>query len=433
MRMPDIIAKKRDGERLSESEIRWFIDGYTKDSIPDYQVSALLMAIYFQGMTQEEASVLTRAMAESGEQLDLSSIEGIKVDKHSTGGVGDKTTLILAPLVAALGIPVAKMSGRGLGHTGGTIDKLEAFTGFQTEISQKKFIELVNTHKLALAGQSGNLTPADKKLYSLRDVTATVNSTPLIASSVMSKKIAAGADAIVLDVKAGSGAFMSTVEEAAELAESMVGIGKSLNRRTMALITNMDQPLGRMIGNTLEVKESLDVLRGEGPEDIYELSVLLAAHMAVLGGKVTEPEEGRRLIEDAIRSGAALEKMREFIGNQGGDPTMVDRPDLLKEAEYKIEVKATSTGYVRKMETELIGRAAMWLGAGRSTKTDTIDHSVGIELKKKVGEKVEMGEPLAVLHSNTLQPTEAKKLVEEAYSLTGQPVEKPELVHGTIY
>ncbi|WP_240377729.1 pyrimidine-nucleoside phosphorylase [Bacillus piscicola] len=433
MRMVDIITKKRDGEELEESEVRWFIQEYTGGRIPDYQAAAFLMAVYFKGMTQDEAAVLTSAMAASGDCLDLSSIQGVKVDKHSTGGVGDKTTLILGPLVAALDIPVAKMSGRGLGHTGGTIDKLETFAGLRTEFNHQEFVELVNRNKLAVAGQSGNLTPADKKLYALRDVTGTVNSIPLIASSVMSKKIAAGADAIVLDVKYGSGAFMKDTADAKQLAEAMVEIGCSLDRHTVAVISNMDQPLGSFVGNALEVKEAVETLRGEGPADIHELSVELAAHMAVLGGRAADQQEGRCLIEEVMKNGKALAKMKQFIEGQGGDPKLVEQLELLPKAAYEIEVTSTSAGYVKAMHTAAIGRAAMVLGAGRRTLEDRIDHSVGIELHKKIGDYVEEGEPLASLHSNEADVSEVINTVRTAYLFTDTKIAPPPLIFATIH
>lgn len=432
MRMVDIITDKRDGKELPQEAIEWFINEYTKGGVPDYQAAAFAMAVYFKGMTQSEAAALTFAMAASGDQLDLSAVEGVKVDKHSTGGVGDKTTLILGPIVAALGIPVAKMSGRGLGHTGGTIDKLEAFTGFQTEISQDEFIKLVNQNKIALAGQSGNLTPADKKLYSLRDVTGTVNSIPLIASSVMSKKIAAGADAIVLDVKTGSGAFMESVEEARELAGAMVDIGKSLDRKTMAVISDMNQPLGRFVGNALEVKEAIDTLNGKGPKDLHDLSVTLAAHMVVLADKAANLEEAVKLVEQVINNGEALKKMKQFIEAQGGDASSVDDSSLLLSASHLIEVTSEKDGFVSGMKASEIGRAAMTLGAGRATKDDEIDYAVGIELQKKIGDRVQAGDVLAVLHANQTDASEASAIVREAYEYSDSEVVPEPLIHDTI-
>ncbi|KIL48990.1 pyrimidine-nucleoside phosphorylase [Jeotgalibacillus alimentarius] len=409
MRMVDIIEKKRNGQELSTEEINFVIEGYTNETIPDYQVSALLMAIYFEGMSQSERADLTMAMVESGDQIDLSAIEGIKVDKHSTGGVGDTTTLILGPLVAAVGVPVAKMSGRGLGHTGGTIDKLEAVPGFHVELSSDEFTRLVNEEKLAVIGQSGNLTPADKKLYALRDVTATVNSIPLIASSIMSKKIAAGADAIVLDVKTGAGAFMKDEAQARELAEAMVKIGNNVGRQTMAVISDMSQPLGFAIGNALEVKEAIDTLKGEGPEDLTELCLVLGSHMVVLSEKAKTHEEARKMLEDAIDSGEALNRFKAFLKGQGGDASVVDDPAKLPQAEHKIELPAKSSGKVSRIIADNVGTAAMWLGAGRATKESEIDLAVGLMLKKKVGDEVKEGESLVTIYANDLSEVEKVK------------------------
>ncbi|KJB88725.1 thymidine phosphorylase [Paenibacillus sp. E194] len=400
MRMVDLIAKKRDGKELTTEEINFVIDGYTKGDIPDYQVSAFAMAIYFQDMTERERADLTMAMVNSGETIDLSAIEGVKVDKHSTGGVGDTTTLVLAPLVAALDIPVAKMSGRGLGHTGGTIDKLEAIEGFHVEITKDEFVNLVNNHKIAVIGQTGNLTPADKKLYALRDVTATVNSIPLIASSIMSKKIAAGSDAIVLDVKTGAGAFMKTAEDAKELAHAMVSIGNNVGRKTMAVISDMSQPLGRAIGNSLEVQEAIDTLRGHGPEDLEELCFALGRQMVFLAGKASSLEEAEEKLKEVITNGKALEKFKEFIANQGGNPEVVDDPNKLPQAAYKIEVPAKEGGVVAEIVADEIGTAAMLLGAGRATKESEIDLAVGLMLNKKIGDAVKAGESLVTIHAN---------------------------------
>lgn len=400
MRMVDLIVKKQNGKELTTEEIQFFVKGYTDGSIPDYQASALAMAIYFQDMTDQERADLTMAMVNSGETIDLSAIEGIKVDKHSTGGVGDTTTLVLAPLVAALGVPVAKMSGRGLGHTGGTIDKLEAIEGFHVELSKDEFIKLVNRDKVAVIGQSGNLTPADKKLYALRDVTGTVNSIPLIASSIMSKKIAAGADAIVLDVKTGAGAFMKTDEDAVNLAKAMVRIGNNVGRQTMAVISDMSQPLGFAIGNALEVQEAIDTLRGEGPEDLNELVLTLGSQMVVLAKKAETLEEARTKLQEVMKNGKALEKFKEFLSNQGGDASVVDEPSKLPQAAYKIDVPAKEAGVVSEIVADEIGVAAMLLGAGRATKEDEIDLAVGIMLRKKVGDNVEKGEPLVTLYAN---------------------------------
>ena len=385
MRMVDIIEKKRDGQELTTAEINFFIEGYTKGEIPDYQASALAMAIYFQDMNDRERADLTRAMVESGDTIDLSAIDGVKVDKHSTGGVGDTTTLVLAPLVASLGVPVAKMSGRGLGHTGGTIDKLESIAGFHVELTREQFIDLVNRDKVAVIGQSGNLTPADKKLYALRDVTGTVNSIPLIASSIMSKKIAAGADAIVLDVKTGDGAFMKTQEDAEKLAHAMVRIGNHVGRKTIAIISDMSQPLGFAIGNALEVKEAIETLQGKGPKDLTELVLTLGSQMVILAGKAKTSEEAKEMLLDAIHSGKALAKFKEFLANQGGDASIVDDLTKLPQAKYKIELPAKQSGYISRMVADEIGVASMILGAGRATKEDVIDLAVGLVLHKKVG------------------------------------------------
>ncbi|EZH67673.1 thymidine phosphorylase [Bacillaceae bacterium JMAK1] len=428
MRMVDFIANKRDGLVHDDEHIKQFVTDYTNGSIPDYQASAWAMAVYFQGMSKEESAALTHAMAKSGDELDLSQIEGVKVDKHSTGGVGDKTTFILSPLVAAAGVPVAKMSGRGLGHTGGTIDKLEAFSGFQTEMTVDRFIDLVNEHKLALVGQTGNLTPADKKLYALRDVTATVNAMPLIASSVMSKKIAAGADGIVLDVKVGSGAFMSDLDAARELAQTMVQIGNELGRQTVAVLSDMDQPLGEMVGNSLEVKEAIDVLKGGGPKDVRDLSVRLAAHMLVLAKKVDSVEAGEELANELLQNGKALEAFRQFVERQGGDPTFVDNPEAFVKANHIIPVTAKEDGYVKQIHAAKIGQAAGHLGAGRMTKDEEIDHSVGVQVKKKRGDHVKAGDVLTYIHSNNEEVTDVVKLIEESYTITKEHVEPLPLI-----
>jgi len=415
MRMVDIIAKKRDGKHLSKEEIHFVIDGYTNGQIPDYQMSAFLMAVFFQGMSSNETAKMTMAMVKSGDQIDLSGIDGVKVDKHSTGGVGDTTTLILAPLVAALGIPVAKMSGRGLGHTGGTIDKLEAVQGFHVEISEQQFIELVNQNKIAVVGQSGNLTPADKKIYSLRDVTATVNSIPLIASSIMSKKIAAGADAIVLDVKVGAGAFMKKLDDARELANAMVEIGNQVGRKTLAVISNMEQPLGYAVGNALEVKEAIETLQGKGPTDLYELCLVLGSKMVVLAGKANSEEEARTMLEEVIANGKALQVFKQFLSAQGGDPSVVDDVTKLPQATYQIPVNSTESGYISGIVADEIGVAAMLLGAGRATKESEIDLSVGIVLHKKIGDAVEAGESIATIYSNTEEVDDVINRIMKAY------------------
>lgn len=431
MRMVDIIEKKRDGQELTTAEINFFIEGYTKGEIPDYQASALAMAIYFQDMNDRERADLTRAMVESGDTIDLSAIDGVKVDKHSTGGVGDTTTLVLAPLVASLGVPVAKMSGRGLGHTGGTIDKLESIAGFHVELTREQFIDLVNRDKVAVIGQSGNLTPADKKLYALRDVTGTVNSIPLIASSIMSKKIAAGADAIVLDVKTGDGAFMKTQEDAEELAHAMVRIGNHVGRKTIAIISDMSQPLGFAIGNALEVKEAIETLRGKGPKDLTELVLTLGSQMVILAGKAKTSEEAKEMLLDAIHSGKALAKFKEFLANQGGDASIVDDLTKLPQAKYKIELPAKQSGYISRMVADEIGVASMILGAGRATKEDVIDLAVGLVLHKKVGDKVEEGESILTIYSNRENVEDVKqKLYDNIF--IADTATAPTLIHTVI-
>ncbi|QWG33090.1 pyrimidine-nucleoside phosphorylase [Bacillus mycoides] len=431
MRMVDIIAKKRDGKELTTEEINFFINGYTDGSIPDYQASALAMAIFFQDMTDRERADLTMAMVESGETIDLSAIEGIKVDKHSTGGVGDTTTLVLGPLVAALDVPVAKMSGRGLGHTGGTIDKLEAVEGFHVEITKEQFIDIVNRDKVAVIGQTGNLTPADKKIYALRDVTGTVNSIPLIASSIMSKKIAAGADAIVLDVKTGAGAFMKTEEDAKELAHAMVRIGNNVGRQTMAVISDMSQPLGFAIGNALEVKEAIDTLKGEGPEDLTELVLVLGSQMVVLAKKANTLEEAREMLIEVMKNGKATEKFKEFLSNQGGDSSIVDNPEKMPQAKYVIDVPAKTSGVISNIVADEIGIAAMLLGAGRATKEDEIDLAVGLMLRKKVGDAVKEGEPFVTIYANRENVEDVKAKIYENISIFETAV-APKLVHTVI-
>ncbi|WP_049335507.1 pyrimidine-nucleoside phosphorylase [Staphylococcus hominis] len=431
MRMVDIIEKKRDGQTLTKEEIEFFIEGYTNGDIPDYQASSLAMAIFFQDMNEEERAALTMAMVNSGDVIDLSKINGIKVDKHSTGGVGDTTTLVLAPLVAAVGVPVAKMSGRGLGHTGGTIDKLESIDGFHVEISEADFIKLVNENQVAVIGQTGNLTPADKKLYALRDVTGTVNSIPLIASSIMSKKIAAGADAIVLDVKTGNGAFMKTLEDAEALAHAMVSIGNNVGRNTMAIISDMSQPLGRAIGNALELKEAIDTLNGQGPEDLTELVLTLGSQMVVLAERANTLEEACQLLNEAIENGSALDKFKTFLENQGGDASVVNSPELLPTANYQIDYKAKSSGVVSELIANEIGVASMMLGAGRQTKDDDIDLSVGIVLNKKVGDKVNVGESLLTIHSNRENVDDVIKKLDESIEIKAQ-AKTPTLIHKII-
>ncbi|MGM0523475.1 MAG: pyrimidine-nucleoside phosphorylase [Bacillota bacterium] len=432
MRMVDLIAKKRDGETLTKEEIDFMIEGYTEGEIPDYQMSAMAMALYFQDMTTEERVNLTMAMVNSGDTVDLSGIDGIKVDKHSTGGVGDTTTLILAPLVASVGVPVAKMSGRGLGHTGGTIDKLESIKGFQVELDGQTFNDLVNKNKVAVVGQSGNLTPADKKLYALRDVTATVNSIPLIASSIMSKKIASGADAIVLDVKTGSGAFMENLEDARALAKAMVGIGNGAGRQTIGVISDMNQPLGFAVGNALEVKEAIDTLNGHGPEDLTELCLTLGSHMVHLAKKADSIDEARAMLVEAIESGRALETFKVFVEGQNGDSSVIDQPDLLPQAKMTKEILAETSGYVQEIVADEIGIAAGMLGAGRMTKESEIDLSVGLVLNKKVGDYVEKGDVLVTLHTNTDETSEVEDKVKSAYRLYDEKPEARVLIYDVI-
>lgn len=423
MRAVDIINKKKYGYDLSKQEINFMISGYTKGDIPDYQMSALCMAIYFKGMSKGEITLLTDAMVKSGDEVDLSKIAGIKVDKHSTGGVGDKISLIVIPLVASVGIPVAKMSGRGLGHTGGTVDKLEAIKGFKIELSPEAFIDNVNKYKMAIVGQSGNLTPADKKIYALRDVTGTIDSIPLIASSIMSKKIASGADAIVLDVKVGKGAFMKTLDDARTLAETMVAIGKSLGRKTVAVLTNMDQPLGHEVGNANEVREAIAVLSGHGDADERHVALTIAAHMCVLGEAFDDVEEAYEHLAEVIDTGKALSMLKTFIKIQGGDASVVDQPETLPSSKYRLAVKAETKGFVSALDAEKVGFAAMLLGAGRKTKEDQIDYAAGITLRKKIGDFVQVGDILCELHCQMSKAEDADKVMREAYSFSD---EKPE-------
>lgn len=431
MRMVDLIEKKRDGNELSKEEIEYIVTNYTNGKIPDYQVSALLMAIFYQDMTNEEITNLTLAIANSGDVIDLSSLEGIKVDKHSTGGVGDTTTLILSPLVASVGVTVAKMSGRGLGYTGGTLDKLEAIPGFQIELSDEAFVRIVNESKVAVIGQSGNLAPADKKLYALRDVTATVDSLPLIASSIMSKKIAAGADAIVLDVTTGDGAFMKNIEDARRLAKTMTSIGKLANRETVAVISDMSEPLGEAIGNSLEVVEAIETLQGNGPEDLVEMCYALGSQMVVLAGKAKTIDEARTLLQEALESGKALAKFKEMIQNQGGDPTIVEQPERILTARYTMELPAKQSGVVSKIVANELGIAAMMLGAGRKTKEDDIDHAVGLKLHKKIGDTVTKGESLLTIYSNDKEISSVIELLYKNIEI-GESAMKPTLIHDII-
>lgn len=433
MRMYDLILKKKQGKELNTEEINWMIKEFTEGRIPDYQMSAMTMAICFQGMDKRETFDLTMAMRDSGDVLDLSRIDGIKVDKHSTGGVGDKVSLVLTPIVASLGVPVAKMSGRGLGHTGGTIDKLESFSGFSTEISEEKFIDSVNTIGIAIAGQTANLAPADKKLYALRDVTATVDQMSLIASSIMSKKLASGADAIVLDVKTGNGAFMQTEEDAIALAKAMVDIGNRAGKQTVAVITDMDEPLGNAVGNALEIKEVIDALHGDGPEDLMEVVYVLGTQMLLLAKWAEDEEIARNLITESIQERKALKKFAEFIENQGGNREEILHPDMLPKARYVIPVLAEEEGCIERILAQDIGIACMTLGGGRENKESTIDHGVGIILTKKISDTVKKGETLALIHANSKEKAVlASGLVKNAYQIAKEPAKKAPMVKCII-
>jgi len=426
MRMYDIIEKKRDGKELDYEEIKFFIKGYTQGRIPDYQAAALLMAIFLRGMNPRETADLTELMADSGDKIDLSGIKGVKVDKHSTGGVGDKTTLVVAPIVAACGVPVAKMSGRGLGHTGGTIDKLESIKGFRTELSREEFIRNVQEVGVAIAGQTGNLAPADKKLYALRDATATVSNISLIASSVMSKKIAAGADKILLDVKTGSGAFMKTLEESIKLARAMVDIGERVGRKTAAVVTDMDAPLGNAVGNSLEVMEAIDTLKGRGPSDLQEVSFELAARMLTLAG-IGDMDFCRRKVETAVAGGDALEKFARMVRRQGGDDRIIHDYSLFDKARFEHDVLSDKDGYIQSIKTDSLGTASMMLGAGRETKESSIDHSAGILMYKKTGMEVRKGEVIAKLFTNDRDKIhEAEKVLKASLSYSDhRPSRRP--------
>ena len=426
MRMFDIIRKKRDGLALSEKEIQWFIDGYVKGDIPDYQASALCMAIYFKGMTVEETTALTFAIRDSGDKLKFNNINGLRVDKHSTGGVGDKTSLVVAPIVATLGVKVAKMSGRGLGHTGGTVDKLEAIPGFKTDLPTEEFEEIVNRVGIAIVGQNATLAPADKLLYALRDVTATVDSLPLIVSSIMSKKLAADDDCVVLDVKTGSGSFMKTKEQSRELAEWMVAIGKAAGKRMRALITDMDRPLGYAIGNSLEVVEAIETLKGNGPEDLTELSIALASHMLVISDRGNY-EECEKNVRRVIENGDALMTFANMVEAQGGSKEWILHPELFPAAAYSLEVKAETDGYIFSVDTEGYGTASLLLGAGRNTKEDKIDFAAGIKLVKKTGDKVKRGDTLAILYTNdeAKLAASAKRLLEATFIKSEKPEDTP--------
>jgi len=400
MRMVDLILRKREGGRLTSNEIDWMIQGYVKGQVPDYQISAMLMAIFFRGMDSQETVDLVRSMVNSGDVIDLKAIQGIKVDKHSTGGVGDKTSIVLGPMVAACGVPVAKMSGRGLGHTGGTLDKLESFRGLKVEMEMDRFVEIVNQVGLAICGQTANLVPADKKLYALRDVTGTIENLSLIAGSIMSKKIASGADAIVLDVKTGSGAFMKTEKDAFALAHKMVEIGELMGRKTVAVVSEMEQPLGNTIGNAIEIREAIETLQGRGPQDLLEVCMVLGAEMLVLGGKAADHADAQAQLRKGIDSGAALAKLKEMVVAQGGDGSQVDRPDTLPSARHEAILTAEEEGFVGALDAHGVGEAAALLGAGRETKESTIDLAAGIDLHLKIGQAVRNGSPLATLYAN---------------------------------
>jgi pyrimidine-nucleoside phosphorylase len=433
MRMYDLIVKKRNGGVLSKEEIEYFVKGYTDGDIPDYQASALLMAIYFNSLSYEETLNLTLAMANSGDLLDLSRINGIKVDKHSTGGIGDKTSLIVGPLVSALGAKMAKMSGRGLGFTGGTIDKLESIPEFSTSLSEEQFINNVNKIGMAITGQTGNLDPADKKLYALRDVTATVDISPLIASSIMSKKLAAGADVIVLDVKTGSGAFMKEEKDAFQLADMMVTIGNGAGRKTVAIVSDMDEPLGNAIGNALEVKEAIETLNGQGAKDLTKLCIILASHMVYQAGITSTLEEANDKLTELIKNKSALNKFAEFVKAQGGDASIVYNTDLLPKASIIYELKATNTGYIKHIQSDELGNALVILGGGRQVKGEAIDHAVGIVLNKKVGDFVNAGDTIAFIHANDNDKLkEAIKRVVNAYEYSDIEVKRNKLIKGVL-
>ena len=433
MLMTDIIVKKRDGFKLSADEIEFVVDGYTKGEIPDYQMSALLMAILIRGMDREETLELTMAMMHSGETLDLSGIKGVKADKHSTGGVGDKTSLILCPMVAAQGVKIAKMSGRGLGHTGGTIDKLESFPGFNTGISEETFMANVNDFGIAIAGQTADLDPADKKMYALRDVTGTVPSIPLIVSSIMSKKLAAGADVIVLDVKSGSGSFMKTEDDARELAENLTAVGKMAGKKTVAVITDMDEPLGNAIGNALEVKEAIEVLRGEKKGELLELCLTLGACILTEAGIAENDDEARQMLIRGIEDGSALNKLAQLVEGQGGDKNAVFNTDMLPSAPVRYEAICKQTGYVKHISAADVGLVSMHLGGGRVTKESEIDLSVGLILNKKVGDRIEAGESLGTIHATTMEKAEqAAELLRGCYTIVPDPVEKPAFIKGIV-
>lgn len=433
MRIYDIITKKRDKQVLTKEEITYFVNQYASGNIPDYQASALLMAIYLNEMNTEETANLTLAMMHSGDVIDLSKIQGIKVDKHSTGGVGDKTSIALGPMIAACGVPVAKLSGRGLGHTGGTLDKLEAFKGFNFELSEEKFTQSVNDISIAIAGQTANLVPADKKIYALRDVTATVSNKSLISASIMSKKLASGADAIVLDVKCGDGGFMKDYESAKELANIMVRIGDNVGRKTVAIISNMDQPLGNAIGNSLEVIEAIETLKGKGSKELLDLCLELGAQMLILGGKASSKENAIQQLLEVIHSGKAIQKLKDFVQNQGGDISCIDNYSKFPQASIQENILATESGFVHQLHAENIGLASLQLGAGRETKESNIDLSAGIYLHKKIGDKVEKNEVLATIYTNKKEAVESvKQLISNNYTIAAPSIEQPTLIMGFV-
>lgn len=432
MRMVDLIEKKKEGFKHTPEEIHFIVAGYTKGDIPDYQMSAWLMAVCFQGLDKEETAILTKEMMHSGDVIDLSRIQGIKVDKHSTGGVGDKTSLVLGPIVAACGVPVAKMSGRGLGHTGGTLDKLESIPGLHIMIDEEDFVKQVNDCGLAIIGQSGHLDPADKKMYALRDVTATVSCIPLIASSIMSKKLAAGSDAILLDVKYGDGAFMNTIEEAKELARTMIEIGDSLGKDTRATISNMSQPLGYAIGNSLEVKEAIDTLNGHGPEDLLELCLQAGSHMLIQAQKTDSLITARKMLEDAIESKQALRTLCAMVKAQGGDDAFIRHPEMFPKAKEVIPVYSQKTGYVKDLKAKPLGIVSMKLGGGREKTDDDIDYSVGLVLHKKIGDFVKKGEVLVEVHTNTSLSQELETEIFNAYDFSDEFVGKPQLIDEVL-
>lgn len=432
MRMVDLIAKKRDGHALSKTEIDWMITAYVDKQIPDYQMSAFLMAVYFQGMADDEMANFAGAMLNSGEVLDLSAIPGIKIDKHSTGGVGDKISLILAPVMAAMGVNIPMISGRGLGFTGGTLDKLEAIPGFNVNLTTEQFIKQVTEHHEAIISASSEVAPADRRLYALRDVTGTVESIPLIAGSIMSKKISSGINALVLDVKVGNGAFMKTQEDAEKLAHALVTIGKAHGVQTRAILSDMNQPLGLTIGNALEVAETVALLNGRGPQDVRELTVTLAAHMAVMAGKTDSLEVGAQLAGDVLRDGRAKRAFRQMVADQGGDVNVIDSPQLLPKAQYRISAVAPRGGFVQAIDSEALGKAAMQLGAGRAQADDKLDMAVGLVLHKKVGTPVSAGDVLATVHSNTADPAAVVAAVVDAFTIGAEEPAKLQLIKEII-